>query len=111
VVRERFSQRRGGDRRNDGLFVRRRDEMRDAIRWLGVVAWIAAAAGSAGAQANNCTWNGQEFAEGMDVCQNGLRQRCMNGTWQSNNGERCDGDDGATERMRLLEQEQEVEED
>lgn len=82
------------------------------IRLLGVVGWITTLAGSAGAQANNCTWNGQEFAEGMDVCQDGLRQRCMNGTWQNNNGERCGGDEGAAaERLRILEQEQDAEED
>jgi hypothetical protein len=81
---------------------------RSATSCLGAIAVIALFAGSAAAQANNCTWNGQEYAEGTTVCQNGLRQLCMNGTWQNNDGERCQPGEGAAAGLRMLEQEEQA---
>ena len=82
---------------------------RTATSWLGAVAVVTLCAGSAAAQANNCTWNGQEYAEGTTVCQNGLRQLCMNGEWQNNDGARCQpGEGGAAAALRRLEQEEQA---
>lgn len=76
--------------------------------WLGAIALVAIGAGSAGAQANNCTWNGREYGEGTTVCQNGLLQLCMNGTWQNNDGERCQAGEGGGGGLGLLEQEEQA---
>ncbi len=81
---------------------------RRAASWLGAIAAVAFFAGSAAAQANNCTWNGQEYAEGTAICQNGLRQRCENGTWQNNDGERCEPGEGAAAGLRMLQQEEQA---
>ena len=62
-------------------------------KWVVCVAWLAAAPVTASAQEQTCTYGGQQYDEGVTICQAGLRQTCMNGTWQNLDGERCDGDD------------------
>ena len=60
---------------------------RCGVRRLAVAPVIAAAclcaAAAAHAGANNCSYNGREYAEGVVICQAGLRNLCMNGEWQS----------------------------
>lgn len=51
------------------------------------------AATLADAQDQSCIYEGERYAEGTTVCQAGLRQTCMNGTWQSLDGERCGADE------------------
>ena len=74
--------------------------MRSGWKWMLVAAWIAALPAVATAQDQGCTYEGERYAEGTTVCQAGLRQTCMNGTWQSVDGERCGGgDDAAVEAV------------
>lgn len=41
------------------------------------------------AQDQGCNYEGRRYQEGATVCQSGLQQNCVNGVWQSLDGERC----------------------
>ena len=78
--------------------------MRSGRNWMLVAAWITAMPAVAIAQDQGCTYEGERYAEGTTICQGGLRQTCMNGTWQSLDGGRCGGaDDGAVEAVEGVE--------
>jgi hypothetical protein len=49
--------------------------------------------GRAGAQ-QTCLLSGQKYPENAVVCSNGLALFCTNGTWQNNEGQRCDTESG-----------------
>lgn len=57
---------------------------------LGLVALATRAA----AQPTPCTLNGQSYPENSVVCSDGLALFCANGTWQSNQGARCNAPSG-----------------
>lgn len=42
-----------------------------------------------------CMLNGQKYPENAVVCSNGLALFCANGTWQNNEGQRCDTQSGS----------------
>lgn len=50
--------------------------------------------GRAGAQ-QTCLLNGQSYPENASVCSDGLAVVCFNGTWQNNDGARCDARSGS----------------
>lgn len=45
---------------------------------------------AASAQSQSCMYEGKRYEEGTTVCQAGLQQTCMAGTWQNLDGTRCD---------------------
>lgn len=60
----------------------------------GLVIIIAGMLGLGGAavaiaQDQGCDYEGRRYEEGATVCQAGLQQNCVNGIWQSLDGERC----------------------
>lgn len=62
---------------------------------LVLVALCAAAVpGSARAQ-QTCMLDGRKYPENASVCSNGLVLFCANGTWQNNEGARCDAQSGS----------------
>jgi hypothetical protein len=50
--------------------------------------------GRAAAQ-QQCMLNGRQYPENAQVCSGGLVQFCTNGTWQNNEGARCDAQSGS----------------
>ena len=38
---------------------------------------------------DDCRLNGRVYPQGAYVCQRGLRQHCVNGSWQNLDGARC----------------------
>lgn len=65
--------------------------------WIGVPGaflLILCATTSAHAE-GSCTLGGQKYPENAVVCSGGLVLACSNGTWQNNNGARCDAPSGA----------------
>ena len=71
---------------------------RNGMLWMAGV-WLLASAAVAAAQSQSCLWEGKSYAEASTVCQAGLQQTCVNGTWQSLDGARCEagGDQGEGE--------------
>jgi hypothetical protein len=61
---------------------------------LSMIGLLVAAATSAHAQ-HTCTLDGQPYPENATVCSGGLLLFCTNGTWQNNEGARCEGPTGA----------------
>lgn len=59
-----------------------------------VVLCVAAVPRPAGAQ-QTCMLDGQKYPENAVVCSNGLVLVCTNGTWQNNEGARCDAPSGS----------------
>lgn len=59
--------------------------------WIGlaVASFILCATAMAEAQGQSCLYEGQTYDEETTICQSGLRQTCINGSWQSLGGERC----------------------
>ncbi len=57
-------------------------------------ALLVATATVAGAQ-NTCLLDGVSYPENAVVCSGGLALFCANGTWQNNEGARCDASSGA----------------
>lgn len=57
-----------------------------------VVALLAASATSA---QQACQLEGRPYPENAVVCSRGIVLSCANGTWQSNEGARCNGSNGA----------------
>lgn len=51
-------------------------------------------AGAAHAQ-SKCVLDGKAYEENVVVCVGGLVNVCSNGTWQGNDGARCDGPSGS----------------
>jgi len=43
----------------------------------------------------SCLLDGREYPEDATVCSSGLVLFCTNGTWQNNEGRRCDAPSGA----------------
>lgn len=64
--------------------------------WIGFAgAWLAILCATTGARAEgSCTLGGQRYPENAIVCSGGLTLACSNGTWQNNNGARCDAPSG-----------------
>ena len=52
---------------------------------LGALCWAEPAAAD-----GECRLNGASYPQSVTVCSNGLALTCSNGTWQDNNGQRCD---------------------
>jgi hypothetical protein len=42
-----------------------------------------------------CMLSGQQYPENAEVCSDGLVLACSNGTWQNNQGARCDARSGS----------------
>jgi len=57
------------------------------------IALLLAGATRAASQNQGCIYEGESYPEGSAVCQSGLTQTCMNGIWQSLDGQRCDADE------------------
>ena len=55
---------------------------------------VLAQPGRAAAQ-QTCMLNGQKYPENAVVCSNGLALFCANGSWQNNEGQRCDTQSGS----------------
>ena len=55
---------------------------------------VIALPGPARAQ-QTCMLNGQQYPENAVTCSNGLVLVCSNGTWQNNEGARCDAQSGS----------------
>ncbi len=45
--------------------------------------------------AEECRLAGQAYPPNVTVCSGGLAVTCMNGNWQNNDGQRCDGVTGS----------------
>ena len=72
--------------------------MRSGWALIAVIGLVVGSAPYAAAQSQGCTYEGQRYEEGMTICQAGLKQNCVNGTWQSLDGARCGaGDDQQVE--------------
>lgn len=61
---------------------------------LSVLGVVLAAATGAGAQ-GGCLLEGVAYPENAVVCSRGLALFCANGTWQNNEGARCDTPSGS----------------
>jgi len=56
-------------------------------------ATLAFAATRAGAQ-QTCMLEGSSYPENSVICSHGLQVQCVNGTWQGNEGTRCNAPSG-----------------
>ena len=61
------------------------------IAWLSGLLLVAVT--TAGAE-QNCRLEGREYPPDVVVCSGGLALYCSNGTWQNNEGQRCDAPTG-----------------
>jgi len=61
---------------------------------MSIVGLAVVAATAAGAQ-NACVLEGQKYPENAVVCSGGLSLFCTNGSWQNNEGARCDTPSGS----------------
>ncbi|MDG2305495.1 MAG: hypothetical protein P8R42_12775 [Candidatus Binatia bacterium] len=43
----------------------------------------------------DCRRGGESYPSNVTICSGGLAVTCMNGSWQSNDGQRCDGPTGS----------------
>ena len=59
---------------NPSAIGREMGRMPTEWKWVVCVAWLAAAPVTASAQEQTCTYGGQQYAEGVTICQSGLRQ-------------------------------------
>jgi hypothetical protein len=62
---------------------------------LAVLCAVGPPGRAAAQQPQPCMLNGQLYPENAVVCSNGLAQYCANGTWQNNEGARCDTQSGS----------------
>lgn len=60
---------------------------------IGVFSLALGGGPPAAAQDTGCEYLGRRFPEGSRICQAGLEQTCMNGSWQSLDGTRCSTED------------------
>lgn len=60
-----------------------------------LAALCAAAAPDLARAQQPCMLDGQKYPENAQVCSNGLVLFCANGTWQNNEGARCDQQSGS----------------
>jgi hypothetical protein len=67
---------------------------RTLVITMSVVGFLAVAATGAVAQ-SRCLLDGVEYPENASVCSAGLVLFCANGTWQNNEGARCDAQSGS----------------
>jgi hypothetical protein len=55
---------------------------------------LALCAATSTAARASCMLEGREYPEDATVCSGGLALFCSNGTWQNNEGQRCDAPSG-----------------
>ena len=55
---------------------------------------LTLAAATPAAAEQTCPLGGQAYPANVIVCSGGLVATCINGNWQSNNGQRCDAPSG-----------------
>ncbi|HEY8517638.1 MAG TPA: hypothetical protein VIS07_19190 [Candidatus Binatia bacterium] len=56
---------------------------------------LAGPASALAQDGSSCLLDGRRYPENAVVCSGGLVMYCSNGTWQSNDGQRCDARSGA----------------
>jgi hypothetical protein len=61
---------------------------------MSMIGLVVAVAASAGAQ-QTCMLDGKPYPENAVVCSGGMSLFCTNGTWQNNEGARCDSTTGS----------------
>ena len=62
---------------------------------IGLAGGIAVASAASARAEGNCRLGNQVYPENAAVCSQGLSLYCVNGTWQNNQGTRCNAASGS----------------